>query len=213
MEKPIGQVTEELAEKVDVPAESEETPAPVEDTTPAQAAADTPEERCARCHFPAHMDAPKVDQKVLEEYVRCMLANRTFKHTYKAFGGQLQLTMESLTTKQSGVYENALAKLRDIVNNAPVNPMTYNAHLAEVRLLMHLRGMQRGDNKEEFSCFDELTFEDHGMSPDQYSGMFGDSPEDLTAIMGQVSVMFANLLLTLNQQALDANFWKGAGLG
>ena len=160
--------------------------------------ADATLKHCRRCgHDCSTNPQPVATEEEIQEYIRTVLADRPYAKSYGMFGGQVKIGMSALTSKES----THMAKiLREAGTSDTMDSM-------RIQLLYYLRTYRDTTYKAP------IDIEDLEGVREEFNNRFGQTSEDLVAVMVRTFTEFIRLLQLLTESAFDANFWKGAGLG
>lgn len=166
---------------------------------------------CVRCGCLAANHAPKVDEAILKEYFKSILAQKPFSHTYKLLDGRLLINFSS----QYGTDIRDLDKI--MINSIQAGKTVSDIQAEELMLVTSLTDIQ---------CFDEenVTVKKlYEATPEQRREYATDPEKGLRAITESLDRItyqlvrrtfqkFAVLCTALSAAAEDENFYKGVGL-
>jgi len=161
---------------------------------------------CPRCRMNLYDADGKAVEEVhpeeeeVKEYVRRLLSGTPFERTYRLCGGNVSITFKSLSDSQSKRLQTSLGKL----------PLT---DMSDVRARMYSVKMMYSLSHMSAPGPGTLSFPEEGSdSMELYKERFGDIDEWLIGSVIAAYGTFERLMTNLMREALNENFWKGAGL-
>lgn len=165
---------------------------------------------CRRCGFDNNHDKYEVDQEILKDYYRCMLAQQLFTKTYDIMDGTYSITCQEPNRRLLNAYTGCWDRLDSAITQYAPDMLC---------LLMVTKIERRTDEgmvtifelpmDEKITLFRGSTFENiENVIPTSFQEL---SQILLSAIKG-VTAAFSTLCTQLAEAALDENFWKGVGL-
>ena len=160
---------------------------------------------CKRCGQPVDDEPLKVDQEVLEDYLRASLAGKKFEKTYKIAGGRIQATFEDLPAQVAD-------KFNDIMRSVPADRMLDTAVDYKLALILKLVEFITEDGTVEvkYDGTDRLKGIDD--LPAAVKGLSSKFDETMMAVLRRVSLNFVILLKTISDNLLNSDFYTGVGL-
>lgn len=154
--------------------------------------------RCPRCAWDQQQVVVRPSEEDLKEYLRCTLAGHPFSKYYKLFDGQLTTKFMLLTSDESNILGDILAKI------PREDRMVLASKALRIKLLFYLR--QYNATNYEIPAVDADLEQ-------EFKKRFGPFGEDVPVILVRNMMEFTKLSELLTEAGFDRNFWKGAGLG
>jgi CRISPR/Cas system CMR subunit Cmr6 (Cas7 group RAMP superfamily) len=165
---------------------------------------------CKRCGFDNKQDEYKVDEEIVKDYYKCMLAQEQYSKTYDIMNGAYTITCQEPTRKLLSAYVGCWDRLDHSV--------TQYAH--DLMCLLMITRIERRTEEgivsifemssdEKLKLFRGAAFENiESVIPDTYQNL----PQILLSAIKGVAQTFSALCTQIAEAALDENFWKGVGL-
>jgi hypothetical protein len=165
---------------------------------------------CKRCGFDNKQDEYKVDEDIIKDYYKCMLAQELYSKSYDIMNGTYTVVCQEPTRRLLNAYVGCWDRLDSSVAQ-------YAHDLMCLLLITKIErrtesGMQvifELSSEDKLKMFRGASFENiESVIPESYQEL----PQILLSAIKGVTQSFSTLCTHVAEAALDENFWKGVGL-
>lgn len=167
---------------------------------------------CERC---GHVkgEKPHVTEAVKKEYIRSILSEKPFSHTYALYDGAVEITFEGLRGTFQRDQDTRFEHYLTIYEADSAKKEKYKKLLLCASTLRQVVCISEGKRSTLFMQSAEEAHTKLNDDMDKFDDEIANKMDQIMcAHVKELSLAFSQLCVSLMQVGFDLNFWKGVGV-